>query len=98
MDDLDDLTPAVDPAASRRVFLGMLALVAGAGLAYAVLRPAAPPPPPDVARDPLLAKGREVYLDRCASCHGPSGKGDGPTGKILTGPPPGDLTDDEWKH
>ena len=36
------------------------------------------PPPPEVAADPLLVRGREIYLDRCASCHGPSGRGDGP--------------------
>jgi mono/diheme cytochrome c family protein len=32
------------------------------------------------------AKG--VYDDKCAGCHGPSGKGDGPAGKALTPNPP----------
>ena len=34
------------------------------------------------------AKG--VYDDNCAGCHGPSGKGDGPAGKMLQ-PPPQDF-------
>jgi cytochrome c oxidase cbb3-type subunit III len=32
------------------------------------------------------------------SCHGTSGRGDGPIAKGLTGPPVGDLTDADWKH
>ena len=32
------------------------------------------------------AKG--IYDDKCAGCHGPAGKGDGPAGKALTPNPP----------
>jgi len=32
------------------------------------------------------AKG--IYDDKCAGCHGPSGKGDGPAGQALTPHPP----------
>ena len=35
---------------------------------------------------------RLIYLDKCAQCHGESGKGDGPEGKMYD-PPPGNLTD-----
>jgi mono/diheme cytochrome c family protein len=35
---------------------------------------------------------RSVYLDKCAKCHGETGKGDGPEGKMYD-PPPGNLTD-----
>jgi len=35
--------------------------------------------------------GRTVYLEACASCHGPDGKGNGPVAKALT-KPPADLT------
>ena len=31
--------------------------------------------------------GANLYAQRCAGCHGPSGKGDGPYGKFLTPPP-----------
>jgi mono/diheme cytochrome c family protein len=48
--------------------------------------------------DALAARGKELYEFRCVSCHGKSGVGDGPIARSLTGPPPGDLTDDEWKH
>jgi mono/diheme cytochrome c family protein len=36
-------------------------------------------------------KGRAVYEQRCLACHGPQGKGDGPTGKVLV-PPAADFT------
>ena len=46
--------------------------------------------------DGLLAQpeenpGRNEFLRSCASCHGVSGKGDGPVAKSLS-PPPSDLT------
>jgi mono/diheme cytochrome c family protein len=76
----------------------MLALVAGGALALRTLRGPASPPPAAIAGDPLLVAGREVFLARCASCHGASGRGDGPIAKGLAGPPVGDLTDADWKH
>ena len=88
----------IDPAASLVIFLGMLALVGGGALTYILLRPAPEPAPAGIAGDPLLTRGREIYLDRCVACHGPTGKGDGPSSKSLAGPPPGNLTDSEWKH
>ncbi len=47
-----------------------------------------PPRPPSVER------GRALYAEHCASCHGPAGRGDGPAGVALD-PAPGDLTDRE---
>jgi cytochrome c oxidase cbb3-type subunit 3 len=97
-DDAPDLPLGIDPAVSRRIFLGMLALFAGAAVALSLLRPRTSPPPPAIAGDPLLVQGREVYLARCVSCHGESGRGDGPIARGLAGPPVGDLTDGAWKH
>ena len=88
----------IDPVASRRIFFGMLALIAGAALSYNLLKTSASPPPPEIASDTLLVEGRELYLARCVSCHGPSGKGDGPIAKGLSGPPVGNFTDATWKH
>ena len=34
-----------------------------------------------------VALGRQIYLERCASCHGFSGEGDGPVARALTTPP-----------
>jgi len=42
--------------------------------------------------DPVLAElGAPVFARYCASCHGPGGRGDGPTAKVLR-TPPADLT------
>ena len=41
------------------------------------------------------AKGREKYNQICASCHGPSGKGDGPAAAALD-PKPRDLSDAKY--
>jgi mono/diheme cytochrome c family protein len=52
-------------------FVGLLLLASGAALAAA----------DDVAL------GRQIYLERCASCHGLTGEGDGPVAPALTTPP-----------
>ena len=46
----------------------------------------AQPAKPDDAR-----AGRLLYMEHCASCHGPGGKGDGPAARTLRTPLP-DLT------
>lgn len=83
---------------SRRVVLAIAVILFVAGLAYDRLGRRTEPIPPSIAADPLLVRGREIYLDRCVSCHGPSGKGDGPLAKGLTGPPPCNLAEEPWKH
>jgi mono/diheme cytochrome c family protein len=88
----------IDPVASRRIFLGMLALVAGGAAALGLLQKRASPPPAAIAADPLLSEGHAVFQARCVSCHGPTGRGDGPIARGLAGPPVGDLTDADWKH
>jgi cytochrome c oxidase cbb3-type subunit 3 len=90
--------PAINPAASGLVFLMILGLMAGGFVAFRFLSKPPPPPPPEVAKDPLLTQGRTIFLNRCATCHGNEGRGDGPIAGNLLGPPVGNLTDDQWKH
>jgi cytochrome c oxidase cbb3-type subunit III len=83
---------------SRLIFLAMLGLLSAGFVAFQLLSKPAGPPPPEVAKDPLLSRGRLIYLARCAVCHGNGGRGDGPIASSLIGPPVGNLTDAEWKH
>ncbi len=94
----DSPISAIDPTASRLIFLLMLGLMAGGFVAFRMLSKPPPPPPPEVAKDPLLSQGRAIFLGRCATCHGNEGRGDGPIAGNLLGPPVGNLTDDQWKH
>ncbi len=96
--DLDASPPTIAPGAARLVGFGALALLAGASGLYFLLQRPAPPPPAEIAGNPLLVAGREVFLSRCQSCHGEQGRGDGPIAKGLSGPPVGNLSDDRWKH
>jgi mono/diheme cytochrome c family protein len=88
----------IDPVASRKIFLGLLALLGGAVLAYNLMKSPPPPPPAAIANDRLLVRGHTIYQARCMSCHGPTGRGDGPIAKNLLGPPVGNLADTSWKH
>ncbi len=97
-DSLENDAPGIDPAVARRIGFGMIGLVALGAVALLLLRKPPEPPPPEIASDPLLLGGREVFLSRCISCHGQKGKGDGPIAKSLTGKPVGDLTAAHWKH
>ncbi len=38
---------------------------------------------PVPATKQVLEEGKKIYLQQCATCHGKSGKGDGPAGKYL---------------
>ncbi len=95
----DELSPTgIDVSVSRLIFLAMLGLMAGGFVAFRMLSKPIGPPPPEIARDALLTQGRAIYLVRCVACHGNEGRGDGPLAAHLIGPPPGNLTDSEWKH
>ncbi len=48
---------------------------------------------PTPRRRPSLARGRWVYGERCAACHGEAGAGDGPQARYMVGPPPANFTD-----
>ncbi len=56
------------------------------------------PPPAEIASDVLLVEGRAIYLERCLTCHGPLGRGDGPIAKNLAGPKPRDFVSEKWKY
>jgi mono/diheme cytochrome c family protein len=97
-----DASPPPEPNAesplTRAAFFVIAAFVGVAVLAVIVLRPKPGPPPEEIASDPLLSKGHELYAMRCVSCHGVSGRGDGPIAASVGTPKPGDLTDERWTH
>ena len=55
---------------------------------------------PSIASAADVAAGNAKFQALCVSCHGPSGKGDGPTGKALAAagqPAPRDFTIGDFK-
>ena len=76
----------------------MVGLLSVAALAFVWVMQASPPPPTEIANDPVLVRGFQIYATRCVSCHGPTGRGDGPLAKSIAGPAPRNLVEDRWKH
>jgi mono/diheme cytochrome c family protein len=54
-----------------------------------------PGPKPYEITDAMLAKGQHTYKLNCVPCHGPQGKGDGPSAAGLN-PPPRDHSNAEY--
>ena len=52
---------------------------------------------PVKADEASIAAGQKLYGTHCASCHGPSGAGDGVQASKLK-LPPSNLADAQWKH
>ena len=50
---------------------------------------------PDANAEQVLARGRRLYSDRCAGCHGEAGAGDGPGAQTLR-PRPASFVDHEY--
>ncbi len=81
------------------LFIALLLVAAGSAV-YAFFHPG-PWIVPEAAKqvvNPLKASqadlpaGRKLYLDKCAECHGDTGKGDGPQGRMYD-PLPKNLTE-----
>ena len=93
----DDPNTAGRPRSGWRFWLPPALIVAAIAFVWGVSQFGDNPPPPQIARDPLLVQGRKVYLNRCLSCHGETGAGNGPISATLT-PPPGNFLAQSWKH
>jgi mono/diheme cytochrome c family protein len=79
----------------------LFALLVAAGCSKA--KPADEAPEPSSASDeahatvtPDVAKGKEIFAQRCVPCHGPTGHGDGPASASLD-PKPRKFADPEWQ-
>jgi len=60
-----------------------------------------PPIDPATVMNPnpaLLSRGQAVFLQNCASCHGPKGEGDGPAGMGLAVKPRNFTKGEGWKN
>ncbi len=81
------------------LFAGVLGLII-LSVALAVFRKPAVDAPPDIKQlrnpvppsDTALRQAGAIYKDKCANCHGDSGKGDG-TDAMMYDPQPADFTD-----
>ena len=84
---LKDMSTEAVPKGRRHVLTGMFcgALLASGCAAEPELEGAA-----------LRAQAQELWRARCATCHGPVGRGDGPTGRGLD-PRPRDFQDAGWQ-
>jgi len=90
---------AANPRRAKIFFVALLVLAAGA-IVYAIYanrpwnvpdeakRQLNPVPPSSAA----LAAAKSIYSDKCANCHGDTGKGDGPDAKSYY-PAPSNLAD-----
>ena len=86
------------------VALSLLPLILLSAAAGQELHPVTPHRHPEAQKlkNPIPAdqsaieEGRKVFQRNCASCHGPSGKGDG--SMALAGGTPSNLTDEIWDH
>ena len=81
----DTLIASIGAKADLEIVAGQAHRIAD-GLLQAYPMPTAPEHAPD------LARGSQIYQSQCASCHGVSGRGDGPAGLQLS-PAPIDFTD-----
>lgn len=69
----------------------LLALVLALASTFALAGPSDWRAPASVANRPnpvpvnayTIALGKKIYVDNCLGCHGPKGKGDGPTAAVL---------------
>jgi mono/diheme cytochrome c family protein len=93
------IMPRKKSPVTQTLFVTLLVVAAGSAV-YAFLHPG-PWIVPEAAKqvaNPLkpsqvdLPVARKLYLDKCAECHGDTGKGDGPQGRMYD-PQPKDLTD-----
>lgn len=51
---------------------------------------------PWMSSEQMIARGKQVYSQNCAMCHGGEGKGDGPAGMALN-PKPRNFVEGKWK-
>ncbi len=81
----------MEPKMNAVAFFGACAL---AGMALATI--GCDKKEPKVERAPPSAAAKQVFAERCAACHGPTGRGDGPASAALN-PKPRNYTDSAWQ-
>ncbi len=81
------------------LFVGLLALIVIVAALAILRRPANNAPDairqrknPIAPSEQALQQARSIYKDKCTSCHGDTGKGDG-SDAMMYDPPPSDLSD-----
>ncbi|HVM96014.1 MAG TPA: cytochrome c [Candidatus Acidoferrales bacterium] len=74
-----------------RVVVAGLSVGSASSLAYISMARAA-----DAIPAAAMTEAKDIFANRCATCHGPAGKGDGPAGAALN-PKPRDYGDAAWQ-
>lgn len=80
---------------ARSIMLSVLALLVAAGCG----KPKPAPESDESAPAPVVAdvaKGKEIFHQRCVTCHGSTGHGDGPASASLN-PKPRQFADPNWQ-
>ncbi len=98
-------TPGQKNLAARKALFVFLFAAIGVAIVYTMLqnRPWIVPEEAKQVKNPLepseaaLQAIRPIYLDKCASCHGNSGKGDGHDASLYD-PAPSNFTDAKPMH
>jgi mono/diheme cytochrome c family protein len=97
--------PAQPNLATRKVLFVVLLVVIAAAIGYTVFenRPWTVPEEAKQVKNPVAPSDqavksiRPIYLDKCAVCHGDSGKGDGHDASLYH-PAPSNFTDTKQMH
>src|ERR1700692_3713964 len=84
----------------RKILFACISMLIFISIGFAAFQKPGWDAPPDIRQrknpvvpsDAVLKEAKVIYMDKCANCHGDSGKGDG-SDAMMYDPAPADMTD-----